>query len=63
MMIKNLRADSHLIKNSDKSKSKLVDARENPSEFFRANFLIMEKVRLEEMLIFLELGRWFRRVN
>ena len=42
----NLRANSHLIKNGDKSKSKLVDAWEDPSKVLRANFLIVEIVGL-----------------
>ena len=42
----NLRANSHLIKNGDESKSKLVDAWEDPSKVLRANFLIVEIVGL-----------------
>ena len=41
-----LRANSHLIKNGDESKSKLVDAWEDPSKVLRANFLIVEIVGL-----------------
>ena len=37
----NKRANPQLIKNSDDSKSKLVDAWENPSKVLRANFLGM----------------------